>query len=187
MNKFIKSIIGFSLKNKAFTFIWVAILAVAGFISFKNMPIEAFPDVTNTQIVIITQWNGRSAEEVERFVTTPIEFAMSPVQKKTSVRSTTMFGLSIVKILFEDGVDDIFARNMVNNQLRTVSLPDEVDPEVQPPYGPTGEIYRYTLESKDRDSRDLLTIQNWVVDRALRSVAGVADVNVFGGRTRFSN
>jgi cobalt-zinc-cadmium resistance protein CzcA len=74
------------------------------------------------QIVIITQWNGRSAEEVERFVTTPIELAMSPVQKKTSVRSTTMFGLSIVKILFEDGVDDIFARNMVNNQLRTVSF-----------------------------------------------------------------
>ena len=184
MNKFIKSIIGFSLKNKAFTFIWVAILAVAGFISFKNMPIEAFPDVTNTQIVIITQWNGRSAEEVERFVTTPIELAMSPVQKKTSVRSTTMFGLSIVKILFDDGVDDIFARNMVNNQLRTVSLPDEVDPEVQPPYGPTGEIFRYTLESKDRDSRDLLTIQNWVVDRALRGVPGVADVNVFGGQDK---
>lgn len=82
MNKFIKNIISFSLKNKAFTFIWVAILAVAGFISFKNMPIEAFPDVTNTQIVIITQWDGRSAEEVERFVTTPIELAMSPVQKK---------------------------------------------------------------------------------------------------------
>lgn len=184
MNKFIKSIIGFSLKNKAFTFIWVAILAVAGFISFKNMPIEAFPDVTNTQIVIITQWNGRSAEEVERFVTTPIELAMSPVQKKTSVRSTTMFGLSIVKILFEDGVDDIFARNMVNNQLRTVSLPEEIDPEVQPPYGPTGEIFRYTLESKDRDSRDLLTLQTWVVDRALRSVPGVADINVFGGQDK---
>jgi len=184
MNKFIKNIIGFSLKNKAFTFIWVTILAVAGFISFKNMPIEAFPDVTNTQIVIITQWNGRSAEEVERFVTTPIELAMSPVQKKTSVRSTTMFGLSIVKILFEDGVDDIFARNMVNNQLRTVSLPEDIDPEVQPPYGPTGEIYRYTLESKDRDSRDLLTLQTWVVDRALRSVPGVADVNVFGGQDK---
>ncbi len=184
MNKFIKNIIAFSLKNKAFTFIWVAILAVAGFISFRNMPIEAFPDVTNTQIVIITQWNGRSAEEVERFVTTPIELAMSPVQKKTSVRSTTMFGLSIVKILFEDGVDDIFARNMVNNQLRTVSLPEGIDPEVQPPYGPTGEIFRYTLESKDRDSRDLLTLQTWVVDRALRSVPGVADINVFGGQDK---
>lgn len=184
MNKFIKNIIAFSLKNKAFTFIWVAILAVSGFISFKNMPIEAFPDVTNTQIVIITQWNGRSAEEVERFVTTPIELAMSPVQKKTSVRSTTMFGLSIVKILFDDGVDDTFARNQVNNQLRTVNLPDEVDPEVQPPYGPTGEIFRYTLQSKKKDSRELLTLQNWVIDRALRGVPGVADINVFGGQDK---
>lgn len=184
MNKFIKNIIAFSLKNKAFTFIWVAILAVSGFISFKNMPIEAFPDVTNTQIVIITQWNGRSAEEVERFVTTPIELAMSPVQKKTSVRSTTMFGLSIVKILFDDGVDDTFARNQVNNQLRTVNLPDEVDPEVQPPYGPTGEIFRYTLKSKTKDSRELLTLQNWVIDRALRGVPGVADINVFGGQDK---
>ncbi|WP_294212952.1 CusA/CzcA family heavy metal efflux RND transporter [uncultured Chryseobacterium sp.] len=184
MNKFIKNIIAFSLKNKAFTFIWVAILAVSGFISFKNMPIEAFPDVTNTQIVIITQWNGRSAEEVERFVTTPIELAMSPVQKKTSVRSTTMFGLSVVKILFDDGVDDTFARNQVNNQLRTVNLPDEVDPEVQPPYGPTGEIFRYTLQSKTKDSRELLTLQNWVIDRALRGVPGVADINVFGGQDK---
>ena len=184
MNKFIRNIIGFSLKNKAFTFIWVAILGLIGFISFKNMPIEAFPDVTNTQIVIITQWNGRSAEEVERFVTTPIELAMSPVQKKVNVRSTTMFGLSIVKILFDDGVDDMFARNQVNNQLRTISLPEDVDPEVQPPYGPTGEIFRYTLESANRDSKDLLTIQNWVVDRALRGVPGVADVNVFGGQDK---
>ncbi|MEG0761924.1 MAG: CusA/CzcA family heavy metal efflux RND transporter, partial [Chryseobacterium sp.] len=179
-----KNIISFSLKNKAFTFIWVSILAVAGFISFKNMPIEAFPDVTNTQIVIITQWDGRSAEEVERFVTTPIELAMSPVQKKTSVRSTTMFGLSIVKILFDDGVDDMFARNQVNNQLRNVSLPEGIDPEVQPPYGPTGEIFRYTLESNKKDSRELLTLQNWVIDRALRGVPGVADINVFGGQDK---
>lgn len=182
MNKFIKNIIAFSIKNKAFTFIWVGILAIAGFISFKSMPIEAFPDVTNTQITIITQWNGRSAEEVERFVTTPIELGMSPVQKRTSIRSTTMFGLSIVKIIFDDGVDDTFARNQVNNLMRSVSLPDNVDPEVQPPYGPTGEIFRYTLHSDQRNSRDLLTLQTWVIDRALRGVPGVADINVFGGQ-----
>lgn len=148
------------------------------------MPIEAFPDVTNTQIVIITQWNGRSAEEVERFVTTPIELAMAPVQKKSSVRSTTMFGLSIVKINFDDHVDDFFARNQVFNQLKNVALPDEVEPEVQPPYGPTGEIFRYSLESNNYNSRDLLTIQNWVIDRALRGVPGVADINVFGGQQK---
>ena len=95
-----------------------------------------------------------------------------------------MFGLSIVRIIFDDGVDDTFARNQVNNQLRTVSLPDDVDPEVQPPYGPTGEIFRYTLQSKTKDSRELLTLQNWVVDRALRGVPGVADINVFGGQDK---
>lgn len=184
MNKFIKNIIAFSLKNKAFTFVWVGIIAIAGFISFKNMPIEAFPDVTNTQIVIITQWNGRSAEEVERFVTTPIELSMSSVQKKSSVRSTTMFGLSIIKIIFDDGVDDVFARNQINNQLRTVTLPENATPEIQPPYGPTGEIYRYILESPEKDSRELLTLQNWVVDRALRGIPGVADINVFGGQEK---
>lgn len=184
MNRFIKSIITFSLKNKVFTFVWVGILAIAGLISFKSMSIEAFPDVTNTQIVIITQWSGRSAEEVERFVTTPIELAMSPVQKKGSVRSTTMFGLSIVKIIFDDGVEDLIARNQVNNQLRAVRLPEGAEPEVQPPYGPTGEIFRYILKSAKRDSRDLLTLQTWVVDRALRGVPGVADINVFGGQDK---
>lgn len=184
MNKFIKNIIAFSLKNKAFTFFWVGLLAVAGFISFKNMPIDAFPDVTNTQIIIITQWNGKSAEEVERFVTSPIEISMNSVQKKTSVRSITMFGLSVIKIIFDDGVDDTFARFQVNNLLKNVSLPDDVEPDVQPPYGPTGEIFRYIVKSDSRDSRELLTYQNWVIDKQLRALPGVADLNVFGGQTK---
>ena len=184
MNKFIKNIIAFSLKNRVFTFIWISILVIAGFISFRNMPIEAFPDVTNTQIIIVTEWNGRSAEEIERFVTTPIEIAMNSVQKKTSVRSITMFGLSVIKIIFDDDVEDFFARQQVNNQLRNVSLPNGVEPDVQPPYGPTGEVFRYTLQSKDRDSKDLLTLQNWVIDRQLRSVPGVADLVAFGGQEK---
>ncbi|MBP4142249.1 efflux RND transporter permease subunit [Flavobacterium sp. P4023] len=184
MNKFIKNIIAFSIKNKAFTFFWVGVLAIAGFIAFKNMPIEAFPDVTNTQITIICQWNGRSAEEIERFVTSPIEIALNPVQKKTSVRSVTMFGLSVIKIIFDDGVDDVFARQQVNNLLKNASLPDGVDADVQPPYGPTGEIFRYTLQSKNRDTRDLLTIQNWTIDKQLRAVPGIADIAVFGGQEK---
>ncbi|GAB3750812.1 CusA/CzcA family heavy metal efflux RND transporter [Spirosoma pomorum] len=159
-------------------------LVIAGIVSYLKTPLEAFPDVTNTQIIVVTEWNGRSAEEVERFVTVPIEVAMNSVQRKTNVRSTTMFGLSVLKVIFDDGVDDFFARQQVNNLLRNVSLPEGVDPEVQPPYGPTGEIFRYTLESKDRDSRELLTLQNWVIDRQLRSVAGVADVVAFGGRDK---
>ena len=184
MNNFIKNIIGFSLKNKFFTFFWVGLIVVAGIVSFVKIPIEAFPDVTNTQIIIITQWEGMSAEEVERFVTTPIEIAMNSVQRKTNVRSITMFGLSSIKIIFDDDVDDFFARQQVSNQLRNVILPDGVEPEIQPPYGPTGEIFRYVLKSDTRDTRDLLTIQNWVIDRELRRVPGVADINAFGGQEK---
>ena len=184
MNKFIKSIISFSLKNKAFTFFLVGLLAVGGYLSYESMAIDAFPDVTNTQITIITQWNGRSAEEVERLVTTPIEIAMSSVQKKVSLRSNTMFGLSVIKIIFDDDVEDAFARNQVTNLLRSVDLPDGITADVQPPYGPTGEIFRYLIKSKTRDSKELATLQNWVIDRNLRSVPGVADINTFGGLTK---
>lgn len=184
MNKLIKGIIGFSLRNKLFTFFWIGVVVIAGIISYKNIPVEAFPDVTNTQIIIVTQWPGRSAEEVERFVTSPVEIAMNSVQKKENVRSVTMFGLSVIKIIFDDDVDDFFARQQVNNQLKNVQLPDDVDPEVQPPYGPTGEIFRYTLNSKEKDTRELLTIQNWVIDRQLRAVPGIADVVAFGGREK---
>ncbi|MBX2942413.1 MAG: efflux RND transporter permease subunit [Cyclobacteriaceae bacterium] len=184
MNNFIKNIISFSLKNKFFTFFWVGVLVIAGTISFIKIPIEAFPDVTNTQIIIVTQWYGRSAEEVERFVTTPIEIEMNSVQRKTNVRSITMFGLSVIKIIFDDDVEDFFARQQVNNLLVNVELPEGVDYSVQPPYGPTGEIFRYILRSDERDTRDLLTIQNWVIDRELRRVPGVADVVDFGGQEK---
>lgn len=184
MNKLIKSIIGFALKNRVFTFFCVGILVIAGIVSYKNIPLEAFPDVTNTQIIIVTEWNGRSAEEIERFVTTPIEISMNAVQRKTDIRSVTMFGLSVIKIIFEDDVEDFFARQQVNNQLRNVQLPDDVEPEVQPPYGPTGEIFRYTLQSDKRDTRELLTLQNWVIDRQLRAIPGVADVVAFGGQEK---
>jgi cobalt-zinc-cadmium resistance protein CzcA len=180
----LKGILAFSLKNKYFIFFATALLVVYGFITFKNMPIEAFPDVTNTEITIITQWPGRSAEEVEKFVTIPIEIAMNPVQKKTSLRSTTIFGLSVVKLIFEDEVQDTYARQQVNNLLGNANLPDNVDPQVQPPTGPTGEVYRYTLESPFRDPRELKTLQDWVVDRQLRAVPGVADVVSFGGMVK---
>ncbi len=184
MNKFIRNIVAFSLKNKFFIFFLTGVMIIAGIFSFVHTPIEAFPDVTNTQIVIVTQWPGRSAEEVERFVTRPVEVAMNSVQRRTNVRSITMFGLSVMKIIFEDGVDDFFARQQVNNQLRSVDMPEGVVPDVQPPYGPTGEIFRYVLRSKTRNSRDLLTIQNWTIERQLRSVNGVADIAAFGGEEK---
>ncbi|TWF34852.1 cobalt-zinc-cadmium resistance protein CzcA [Chitinophaga polysaccharea] len=184
MNKVLRSIIGFSLKNKYFIFFATLLLLVSGIICFKNMPIEAFPDVTNTEISIITQWPGRSAEEVEKFVTIPIEIAMNPVQKKTSLRSTSIFGLSYVKLIFDDKVTDNEARIQVNNLLANASLPENVNPSVQPPTGPTGEIYRYSLRSSFRDVRELKTIQDWTIDRQLRAVPGVADIVSFGGEVK---
>ncbi len=184
MKSFIRNIVAFSLRNRFFTFFWVGLLVFMGIFSFLRTPIEAFPDVTNTQIIIVTQWNGRSAQEIERFVTMPIEVAMNSVQKKTSVRSISMFGLSVIKIIFEDEVEDFFARQQVNNQLHGIALPDGVEPDVQPPYGPTGEIFRYVLSSKDKNTRDLLSLQTWVIDRRLRSVPGVADLVAFGGREK---
>jgi cobalt-zinc-cadmium resistance protein CzcA len=184
MNKFIKKIISFSLKNKLFIFFSTLILIMWGILAFKNIPIEAFPDVTNTQITIITQWPGRSAEEVEKYVTIPVELAMNPVQKRTSVRSTTVFGLSVVKVIFEDDVDDAFARQQVNNLLRDVTLPDGAGPDVQPPTGPTGEIFRYTLQSSTKTARDLKTIQDWVIERQFLGIAGVGDVVSFGGEVK---
>ncbi|GAB3899398.1 CusA/CzcA family heavy metal efflux RND transporter [Larkinella knui] len=184
MNKFIKNIISFSLKNRFFIFFLTALAVVAGFVSYQNTPIEAFPDVTNTQITIITQWPGRSAEEIEKFVTIPIEIGLNSVQKKTDIRSTTLFGLSVVKIMFEDGVDDAFARQQVNNLLGSIDIPEGVKPDVQPPYGPTGEIFRYTLKSSTRTSRELKTMQDWLIDRQLKSVPGVADVVSFGGEAK---
>lgn len=184
MNRIIKRIIHFSLRHRYFVFFMTAILAVIGFISYKNTPVETFPDVTNTQIVIIAQWPGRSAEEVEKFVTIPLEVSLNSVQKKANLRTTSAFGLCYIRIIFDDDVDDAFARQQVLSRLGNADLPDGVKPDVQPPYGPTGEIYRYTLKSNTKSIRELTTIQDWVLDRAFKSVPGVADVNSFGGEEK---
>ena len=157
---------------------------IAGIVSFKHTPIDAFPDVTNTKVTVITQWPGRSAEEVEKFITIPIEIAMNSVQNKTDIRSTTLFGLSVLHVMFEDDVDDFVARQQVYNLLNDADLPDGVTPEVQPLYGPTGEIFRYTLRSEKRDVRELKTLQDWVIERNLRAVSGVADIVSFGGEVK---
>ena len=184
MVKIIKSIIAFSLKNKYFILFASLAIFILGIFTFRSMPIEAFPDVTNTEISVITQWPGRSAEEVEKFVTIPIEIALNPVQQKISLRSTSIFGLSYVKLIFDDDVKDPQARQQVMNLLGNATLPPNVAPSVQPPTGPTGEIFRYTLKSSVRDVRELKTMQDWVIDRQLRSVPGVGDITAFGGKTK---
>ena len=184
MNKLIDFIITFSLKRKYLIICLTVAAAVIGVLCFKDTPVDAFPDVTNTKVTIITQWSGRSAEEIEKFVTIPIEIAMNSVQKKTDIRSTTLFGLSVVTVVFDDHVDDEFARQQVYNMINDADLPDGVRPEVQPLSGPTGEIFRYTLSSNQRDIRELKTLQDWVIERKLRSVPGIADIVSFGGEVK---
>lgn len=184
MNSFIKNIIYFSLRHRFFVFFITFILIVWGVWSYLKTPIETFPDVTNTQVIIIAQWPGRSAEEVEKFITIPMETVLNSVQKKSNLRTTSAFGLSYIRIIFDDDVDDTFARQQVLSRLGGADLPEGVKPDVQPPYGPTGEIYRYTLRSKTKSIREMSTLQNWVLDRQFKSVPGVADVNSFGGEEK---
>ena len=184
MNKFIKGLIGFSLRHPFIIFFITALVVVAGAVSFYYTPVEAYPDVTNTEVVIITQWPGRSAEEVERFISIPIETEMNSISRKTVIRSINLFGLSFIKIVFEDGTDNFNARMEAAQKLANVNLPEGVDPEVQPPTGPTGEIYRYTLTSKTRSSTELKTLEDWVIEKNLKAVPGVGDVVSFGGKVK---
>lgn len=184
MNSLITGIINFSLKNKILVFLGTVVIIAAGIRSFLNTPIEAFPDVINTRVVIITQWPGRSAEELEKFVTIPIETEMNVVPDKTSLRSISLFGLSVVTIFFEDNVTDFTARQLVFNQLQNMTPPEGAEVEVQPPAGPTGEIYRYTLTGAGRSLTELKEIQDWVVEKRIKAVSGIADVISFGGEVK---
>ena len=184
MNKLVEKIVGFALKNHTIVLFFTFLLIVAGIVAIKNTLIEAYPDVTNTRARIITQWPGRSAEEIEKFVTLPITKEMSTIPGKTDVRSISLFGLSVVTVNFEDQVEDFYAQQYASNRMRNVDLPQGADAEIEPPYGATGEIFRYVIRCKDRPIRELSALQEWVISRELLSVPGVADVNSFGGEEK---
>ncbi|MFQ3575323.1 MAG: CusA/CzcA family heavy metal efflux RND transporter [Cytophagales bacterium] len=184
MKKLIDSIISFSLRHRYFVIFATFLTVIYGVYCYLRTPIEAFPDVTNTRVQIITQWPGRSAEEVERYITIPIESEMNSIPDKTSLRSISLFGLSVVTMIFDDHVEEFTARQTVYQRLAGAQLPEGTDPEIQPPYGPTGEIFRYTLRSSHRSVRELKTIQDWVVERNLKKVPGIADVVSFGGEIK---
>ncbi|MCD7942352.1 MAG: efflux RND transporter permease subunit, partial [Bacteroides intestinalis] len=183
MHKFVENIIAFALKNHVFVLFLTGILLVAGVMCYKNTPIEAYPDVTNTRVKIIAQWSGRSAEEVEKFVTMPIMKQLNAIPRKTDVRSTSLFGLSVVTVLFEDGVDDFYAQQYASNRMQDIDLPDGVDLSIEPPSGATGEIFRYVLRS-DLPIREVSAINEWVVERELLSVPGIATIATFGGEEK---
>ena len=183
MHKFIENIIAFSLRNHILILFLTVILLVAGILCFKSTPIEAYPDVTNTRVKIIAQWPGRSAEEVEKFVTLPIMQQLNTIPRKTDVRSTSLFGLSVVTVLFEDGVDDFYAQQYASNRVQDIDLPEGAELSIEPPSGATGEIFRYVLRS-DLPVREVTAINEWVVQREILSVPGVATVASFGGEEK---
>ncbi|WP_306541365.1 efflux RND transporter permease subunit, partial [Dysgonomonas sp.] len=183
MHKFVENIIAFALRNHILVLFLTCILAIAGVICFQNTPIEAYPDVTNTRVKLIAQWPGRSAEEVEKFVTLPIMQQLNTIPRKTDVRSTSLFGLSVITVLFEDGVDDFFAQQYASNRMQDLDLPEGVELSIEPPSGATGEIFRYVLKS-DLPVREVAAINSWVVERELLSVPGVATIASFGGEEK---
>ena len=137
MHKFINNIIAFSLRNHLMILFLTLVLLAAGVYSYMNTPIEAYPDVTNTRVKVIAQWPGRSAEEVEKFVTLPIAQQLNTIPRKTDVRSTSLFGLAVINVLFEDGVDDFFAQQYAANRIMGLDVPEGVELGIEQPSGAT--------------------------------------------------
>ena len=160
------------------------LVVVAGIWSFTQLKVEAYPDISDTQVVIVSQHPGHAAEEMEQQVTVPIERAMNSVPDVIARRSRTIFGLSVVELTFADGTNDYFARQVVSERLRDATLPEGVEPVLGPLTTPTGELYRYMVEGKGHDDMELRELQDWVIVPRLMQEQGVADVSTFGGLLR---
>src|SRR6476620_11374250 len=162
-----------------------AVLTGFGVLALKHIPIDAFPDVTNVQVQVLATAGGMSPPEVEKLVTWPIEIQMGGLPRLTEIRSVSKIGLCAITIVFEDGVDDYFARQLVSERLSSAreNLPAGVDVQLGPITTGLGEVFQYTLVSKDgkHDATELRTVQDYIVRPLLRTVPGVTDVNSFGG------
>ncbi len=182
----IRSLVDFALSRRLVVLAAIAFLAGWGAISFHNLPIEAYPDVSDNYVQIITQWPGRAAEEVEQQVTIPIETAVNGIPHLEHLRSTSMFGLSNLNLIFDDASDNSWNRQRVQERLGLADLPAGVQPEIGTDYSPVGEIYLYTLESTNPqyDLMELKSIEDWVLRKQFRSVPDVVDVSGFGGITK---
>jgi len=177
----IQRVTSFALHQPFFLILLTALFIAGGMAAFRALPVEAFPDVTDTQVQIITLFPGRAAEEVEKQVTIPIEIGLSGIPHSLRLFSHTQFGLSFIVVTFDDGVDAYFSRQQVIERLRDVDLPRGVESELGPLATPIGEIYRYRMKSDSADAMELRTLQDWVVERHLKTVPGVADVVTYGG------
>jgi heavy metal efflux system protein len=177
----IHRIVRFALQQRFLILLLVAALAVAGSISFQRMPVDAYPDLSPPMVELITQWPGHAAEEVERLITIPLEVEMNGVPHMRVMRSISLYGLSDVIMTFDEGTDNYFAREVVFERISDVTLPDGVTASMAPLSSPSDLVYRYVIQSPDRSPQELKTFEDWVIERAYKSVPGVADDSGFGG------
>ncbi len=182
----IRALVDFALKSRWLVLGGVVVLAAWGVISFRNLPIEAYPDVANNYVQIITQWPGRSAEEIERQVTVPVEIQMAGIPHLTNLRSTTLSGLSSLMLVFDDESKGDANREHVLERLNQVTLPANLVPQMGTDWSPVGQIYWYTLESTNPsyDVMEKKSLQDWTLEKSFKSVKGVVDVASFGGPTK---
>jgi cobalt-zinc-cadmium resistance protein CzcA len=182
----IRALVDFALKNRWLVLGGVVVLTAWGIISFRNLPVEAYPDVANNYVQIITQWPGRSAEEIERQVTVPVEIQMAGIPHLTHLRSTSLAGLSSLMLIFDDDSRSDVNREHVLERLSQVNLPANLTPQMGTDWSPVGQIYWYTLESTNPsyDVMEKKTLEDWFLEKSFKGVTGVVDVSSFGGPTK---
>ena len=182
----IRRVVDFALGNRWLVVGLALILFAAGIVSFERLPIEAYPDVADNYVEIITQWPGISAEQIEQQVTIPLEVAMNGIPQVVHLRSFSLFGLSDLKLIFDDDSDDAWNRERVLERLSQVTLPPGVNPQMGTDWSPVGQIYFFTLRSTNPayDPMELKSIEDWVIEKNFKAVPNIVDVASFGGPTR---
>ncbi len=182
----IAALVNFALNNRFLVLAAAIMLFIGGGVAFHQLPVEAYPDVANNYVEVITQWPGISAEQVEQQVTIPLEIAMNGIPGVEHLRSFSIFGLSDVKLMFADGTDNAWNRERALERLSTVTLPTGVTPQMGTDWSPVGQIYFFTLHNTNPqiDVMDLKAIEDWTVEKNLKSVPDIVDVATFGGPTR---
>jgi cobalt-zinc-cadmium resistance protein CzcA len=179
----IHRIVQFALQQRFLVMMVTVLIIIAGAFSFRRMPVDAYPDLSPPMVELITQWPGHAAEEVERLTTLPLELAMNGAPHLKIMRSISLYGLSDVILTFDEGTDSYFARQEVFQRISDAQLPSGVTPSMAPLFSPSGLVYRYVIESPDRSPMELHTYEDWIIERAYKSVPGVADDSGFGGPT----